>query len=432
MRVGILAILTLGVGCTGSFTDPGGRGGDDDPGDGKFDTSAPACPTDPDCAIGGDCTQYVCPEYWECEDIVDMDAGKRCINPGPEYPDNSGNWTCEDRDGVTHCRGTTYPDSSSSGEWNCRMSGEFVDCEDDSPTYPDVESDEPWNCHYEGEFRVCETGGTSTGGGDTGWTCYEGTHGQVCRQSNPGYPDDREWDCYDILNTDNPRTVCRATGDDLPSGDSGSENQWNCEQGGEFVQCEDESPSYPDGGGDAEWDCYYSGEFRVCTSDSGDDNPPEMSECVPGQQRWCDDRVYCSWGKQTCLPDGSWGSCVEPVHADGNLLDRPNNSCACRHALFYAECCEDQEDRDHDGEPDCLIPDNHDAPNCEYTGELCSYCDSDDDCGENNKCVLDHNHGNAQFCGRDCTSSGCPSGYTCAVIGRRMYHQCVPDSGMCE
>ena len=33
--------------------------------------------------------------------------------------------------------------------------------------------------------------------------------------------------------------------------------------------------------------------------------------CYPAQERWCDYPAFCSWGKQTCLPDGRWGICEE-------------------------------------------------------------------------------------------------------------------------
>ena len=33
--------------------------------------------------------------------------------------------------------------------------------------------------------------------------------------------------------------------------------------------------------------------------------------CVPGGVRYCDTPTYCSWGTQTCRPDGRWGSCEE-------------------------------------------------------------------------------------------------------------------------
>ena len=49
----------------------------------------------------------------------------------------------------------------------------------------------------------------------------------------------------------------------------------------------------------------------------GPTTPPHMpggggGACTLNTERWCDDFVYCSWGKQRCLPTGQWGPCTEP------------------------------------------------------------------------------------------------------------------------
>jgi hypothetical protein len=47
--------------------------------------------------------------------------------------------------------------------------------------------------------------------------------------------------------------------------------------------------------------------------------------CVPGTWRWCDEMVYCAWGRQQCLPDGHWGGCLEtserPPGCEGHVYD---------------------------------------------------------------------------------------------------------------
>jgi hypothetical protein len=86
--------------------------------------------------------------------------------------------------------------------------------------------------------------------------------------------------------------------------------------------------------------------------------------CTLNTERWCDDFVYCSWGKQRCLPTGQWGPCTEPSFTFAGLADRPNNQCACENFYFNYECCEDQQDRDGNGFPDCLIPGDHTPPTC--------------------------------------------------------------------
>ena len=71
-----IVVIFLLVGCEASL---GARAGEDgeDPG---WLGSRPACPIDPDCAIGGACSDYECPEHWECD--TDSSGDERCINPG--------------------------------------------------------------------------------------------------------------------------------------------------------------------------------------------------------------------------------------------------------------------------------------------------------------------------------------------------------------
>ena len=423
-----MAAAGLLLGCQGSFGDDPGehRTGGEDGTPGV--SSIPACPVDPDCAIGGDCSLYECPDYWVCEDRPTADGLiKRCTNPGPDYPDNSHQWDCEDVDGVTVCRGSDFPDGGGGGDWNCERAAEFVECTSTTPDYPDGGAGGPWNCWFEGEFRICESGSTPGDGG--AWTCYDTDSGRECRQRDPEYPDDRDWSCYDA----DGDTVCTTPGGDLP--DSGGGGDWNCETTAEFVICRDDSPEYPDGGGDGVWDCYHTDEFRVCTDDGGG-GPGDGggSVCVPGVQRWCDDHTYCSWGKQTCLPDGRWGPCIEPtVDPRTGLSDRPDTECGCRYFYFNWDCCEDQEDRDRDGNPDCLIPETHTPPACTSDGSLCSYCDVHGDCGGATDMCLFARDGYA-FCAADCSTAGCPAGYDCQSIGTRTgtLQQCVPAAGRCE
>jgi len=429
------------VACVGGFgTGDGERFGQPDDGEDFGEVPTPVCPADPDCAIGGDCSLYECPDYWICED--QPDGRKRCINPGPDYPDG-GDWECEDVDGTTRCtRNGDYPDDGGGGEWNCELQGDLVVCTDDTPNYPDEGGGGPFNCWHTDEFRICETipGGSGDGGG---WSCYDPGDGSTeCRNNTPGFPDDGEWACWD----DGGSTYCRRHGNDLPDGGGGGE--WNCELQGEFVVCSDDTPDYPDGGGGGDWDCHFGDEFRLCTpdgggggdggggdgGDGGDTPDTGRGECVPGQQRWCDDATYCSWGKQTCLPDGRWGHCYEPDVTSEGLQDRPDTACGCRYFYFNYDCCEDQEDRDRDGNADCIIPSGHTPPACSSDGGLCSYCDTHNDCGDSSDLCVFRPDGYA-MCGRECSgASDCPSGYDCRTIGTRSgsTQQCVPSGGRCE
>jgi hypothetical protein len=406
------------AGCMGSFgSAPNDRFQQPSEGDHAV---VPACPVDPDCGFTGTCDQYVCPDYWLCEDL--SDGTKRCVNPGPRYPDNGGGWQCRDEGGTTVCQrnGTTIPDGGGGTEWNCMVQREFVVCSDNTPTFPDSGGGTVWSCYFSGEFRICQ----DDNGDGGGWVCYDNTGGQrECRDDTPDYPDNRNWDCYD--NTATNTTECRGTGT-IPDGGGGSE--WSCVLQSEFVVCS-RTPELPDGGGGSTWDCTFGDEFRVCREGPGDGG---SDECTPGAQRWCDDAVFCSWGKQTCLPDGSWGSCIEPTVTHEGLADRPANDCGCRFFYFNAQCCEDQEDRNHDGQPDCIIPSAHVAPACATDGSVCSYCDSATDCGGGGNLCIFRRDGYA-FCAQNCAETGCPGGYSCLAIttSAGVVNQCVPDSGTC-
>jgi hypothetical protein len=89
---------------------------------------------------------------------------------------------------------------------------------------------------------------------------------------------------------------------------------------------------YGEGGG--------GGSGSGSTSGGGGDGswiPPQ--ECVIGSERWCDEPVFCAWGKQVCAPDGRWGRCIEtaarPGSCGGNVYDQ--NCCAAA----SDGCCQD-------------------------------------------------------------------------------------------
>ncbi|MGE0787848.1 MAG: hypothetical protein AB7S26_19395 [Sandaracinaceae bacterium] len=62
--------------------------------------------------------------------------------------------------------------------------------------------------------------------------------------------------------------------------------------------------------------------------------------CVPGTWRYCDEPLYCNWGRQDCAPDGSWGACTEtsvPPACDGGYFDSWYDPDCCVSAGF---CCQ--------------------------------------------------------------------------------------------
>jgi hypothetical protein len=62
------------------------------------------------------------------------------------------------------------------------------------------------------------------------------------------------------------------------------------------------------------------------------------AQCIPGASRWCDDPVYCNWGKQTCAADGRWGKCTEVSSAPPGCGGASYNQGCCVKA---GQCCED-------------------------------------------------------------------------------------------
>jgi len=128
------------------------------------------CPADPDCAIGGDCSLYECPDHWECED--QPSGGEVCVAPGPDYPDDGsgGHWDCDDEYGVTTCstEDGDFPDDGGGSDWDCERIDDLIVCTNDDPDYPDDRGDETWGCWFEGEYRVCSRGPGDDGAGSGG------------------------------------------------------------------------------------------------------------------------------------------------------------------------------------------------------------------------------------------------------------------------
>lgn len=168
---------------------------------------------------------------------------------------------------------------------------------------------------------------------------------------------------------------------------------------------------------------------------SGAPSPRDAARCSPGARRWCAGSLHGGYGLSLCDMEGTWSPCVESTGAEGHgPLDRPGTACACRYPAFDSRCCEDQQDRDEDGAPDCLVPTDHSAPGCATDGLLGSFCDADAECarGAGGLCLLaDDGASLYSFCSRACDAgSPCPTGWTCAsvaTLGRPMVSQCFPD-----
>ncbi len=141
--VGVAVVVLCLAACTTEAEDSDrGFGGND-----------AVCPRDPDSftTLAG---RTECPAIWSCEDLP---LGKRCVAPGPDYPDSTQAWRCIDVDGHTACRGTSLPDGAAGDGWRCERTMESVVCHDDTPQYPDDASRLGWDCYYQDEFRVCDS-----------------------------------------------------------------------------------------------------------------------------------------------------------------------------------------------------------------------------------------------------------------------------------
>lgn len=421
-----LASLLAGLfsaGCSDDAEfDPGERHGGEGEGecvDGQQESVVGFYCCDPDQQ-----TQCICPDYWVCTEACGGNGGngKVCDQPFPDAPGGSSEWgECTEAEGLITCTGDaeTFDDGGMGSGWTCETQGEFVVCTKDAEDYPDGGTGEGWHCYWNEGERICEFRDE----GD--WECTTLEDGSTeCVKDNPPGPDGGDWDCFfdnGAGSDGDDKVICEG------HSDGGDGSGWDCfTEVDLYDRCRDETPEYPDEGGDIEWDCWYD-EMGAehCTNgegpqfpDSGEDEP-----CPLGAARWCDGPIFCSWGKQFCQADFTWGPCQEE---DG---DRPNNSCACRHFYFDPDCCETA---------DCVLPQDHVLPTvCESDGGLCGYCNNDDDCTGGGICLED-GHG-ATLCGEPCTveegagpgaQGDCPAHFFCAPIrdyyGEVVANQCAP------
>jgi len=158
--------------------------------------------------------------------------------------------------------------------------------------------------------------------------------------------------------------------------------------------------------------------------------PPPPTQCQAGQQMWCDGLTYSGWGKVEC--DSATGEWKKVVYNGKQLLDcreiddgRPNTTCACYHFFFNPACCET---------PGCVVPPGSKGQVCPPSpGQLCDYCNPlSSECVEAGAwCIVTNAH--ETFCGRECETSGCPTGFTCYAIKFKglTTKQCVPADLSC-
>jgi hypothetical protein len=158
----------------------------------------------------------------------------------------------------------------------------------------------------------------------------------------------------------------------------------------------------------------------------------DPESCLPGEKKWCAGTLqYDGWSIVECNPvKMKWNMIFT---GSGYAYDchelsedrRPNTMCACYHFYANSSCCET---------PDCVIPAGTDGQICPPSpGNICDYCNPQkSECKEPGaKCLVTNTH--ETFCGRDCSTQVCPTGYVCQTITLQTgtAHQCVPDDFSC-
>jgi len=104
------------------------------------------------------------------------------------------------------------------------------------------------------------------------------------------------------------------------------------------------------GGQDEDCDGLVDCADADCAGTSG--CPPAVcpGQCVPGFARWCDSPDGCTWGRQTCTPAGTWGSCIETSAPSGcydDFDDEYDTDCC---AALADACCQNYPANDSIGE----------------------------------------------------------------------------------
>jgi hypothetical protein len=104
----------------------------------------------------------------------------------------------------------------------------------------------------------------------------------------------------------------------------------------------------------------------------------------------------------------------------------PDTLCACYHFFFSSYCCQRE---------DCVLPKGTSGQVCPASaGNICDYCDPQQlgQCAEAGAfCVV--TQASETFCGKDCASTPCPTGYTCMSVQAKtgVVQQCVPSDMSC-
>jgi hypothetical protein len=447
-------VLVVGmISCQGDL--PGSNNGDNNNNNGNNgdDPYAPCtdpakcCPQEKMQCYGDADTGITC----TCSDLWDCSKNPNKCEQDLQTPDGASDWDCEWTEFKYICKKEGSEDSPPQGgsDWHCKWNDtEWTwECTKDIPPNPPntPEGAAGWNCVVDTENNklVCERKNAppppDTGGGQ--WSC----DGDICTKEddNGGLPPGgSNWKCHKTSVNGVPTWVCY--GETEEGGSPPGGNGWDCKKvktefGKDIYVCErpEQTGDTPPGGG--YYSCVKGSEFGGTVCEKVDTPPqPPGPEPQPGQlceideRMWCDGLVYCGWGQVECDDaTGTWKTkmvngkqmldCQESM-AQGKV---PNTVCACYHYFFNPSCCE---------RPDCIVPPGTSGQICPASqGGLCDYCNPlDSECVEPGaKCIVTNAH--ETFCGRDCSSDPCPSGYQCMEVKLKQgqTRQCVPADFSC-
>lgn len=158
----------------------------------------------------------------------------------------------------------------------------------------------------------------------------------------------------------------------------------------------------------------YASAYCTDKCETSADCPPQyFCRELSDKERYCTKRSFCA----RCLYDGM---CTADRKC---VLQGSEKFCATKCNKGSTECPMFAECKDPgDGTYVCT----HKAGSCVGNKKLCDPCITEEDCGHNAMC-LTYIFSHEAFCGQDCSSSNCPTGYQCADISTDK--QCVPDTG---
>ena len=437
-----------------------------------------------DC--GGACEGWTCDSDWygagdgcdcecgcwdpDCDDpeqqIWNCEVGETCGMPGvcqaAKCPGYEGDTTCcyvDDPcewsgDSICDCQGFCPWDESDCAPqvcpgWACNPavydSGDGCDCECGcwDPDCSDP-AQKVYNCHDDeicAEPGVCESGAEFCPG-------YEGSS-ECCTTEDPcDWAGDDYCDCSGFCGWDevdcsagDKSALCEPceTEDDCEAGGlcvsfEGTPDDLFCGQDCSDSECPEGYACFPEyANGDPLFQC-------APTSLDCDNVGPETCDgwiCNPdhyGSGDGCDCECGC-WDldcddpaepvlncgdAEECLWPGECGSAAEP----------------CPGYMGESSCCYTDDPCEWAGDAfcDCEGACAWDSADCDSKAGLCEPCETSDDCQEGGLCLHYNATPEDEFCGQDCSDSGCPEGYTCfpeTSQGDPLF-QCAPTSGDCK